>query len=100
MNKSDEKIRDTITEKRIKLHQFNPSKRKIWTVVGRTKEHWLYPEMNYCSCQGYYFGKLNNKPNCYHLDSIKIAINENGYELVEFSDDEFEDFISGLISEL
>ncbi len=100
MSKAEEKIRSAINEKRVKLHQFSPSKKKIWTVVGKTKEHWLYPEANYCSCQGYYFGKLGNKTSCYHLDSVRTAVKENQYDVIEFSDEEFDDFISGLISDL
>ena len=35
---SDEKIDSTISENRVKLHIFEPSQRKIWTVVGKEKD--------------------------------------------------------------
>ena len=35
------KIDSLLSEKRIKLHLFEPSNRKIWTVVGADKEYWL-----------------------------------------------------------
>ena len=50
MNKKSEKIDSVISEKRIKLHHFLPSDRKIWTVVGKEKEHWLDPDLEFCSC--------------------------------------------------
>ena len=100
MNKKSEKIDSVISEKRIKLHHFLPSDRKIWTVVGKEKEHWLDPDLEFCSCSGFYFGMLKNKKPCYHIDSIQIAKKEALYERIEFSDDEFESFMSGLINDL
>ena len=100
MNEKSKKIKSVITEKRIKLHYFLPSNRKIWTVVGKEKEHWLEPDLKFCSCAGFYFGMLKNKKPCYHIDSLQIAKKEEQYERIEFSDDEFESFMSGLINDL
>ena len=100
MNEKSKKIKSVISEKRIKLHYFLPSNRKIWTVVGKEKEHWLEPDLKFCSCSGFYFGMLKNKKPCYHIDSIQIAKKEALYERIEFSDDEFESFMSGLINDL
>lgn len=100
MNKSSEKIDSVVSQKRVKLHVFEPSNRKIWTVVGIGEEYWFDPESEYCSCPGYYFGKLNGKTSCYHLESFKIAKKDNQFETICFSDEEFGDFIAGLISDL
>ena len=100
MNKKSEKIRSVIHEKRIKLHHFLPSDRKIWTIVGTEKEHWLDPTLEFCSCSGFYFGMLKNKKPCYHLDSIHIARQENKFETIKFSDDEYDNFISGILDDL
>ena len=100
MNEKSKKIKSVISEKRVKLHYFLPSNRKIWTVVGKEKEHWLEPDLKFCSCAGFYFGMLKNKKPCYHIDSIQIAKKEEQYERIEFSDDEFESFMSGLINDL
>ena len=100
MNEKSKKIKSVISEKRIKLHCFLPSNRKIWTVVGKEKEHWLEPDLKFCSCAGFYFGMLKNKKPCYHIDSLQIAKKEELYEGIEFSDDEFESFMSGLINDL
>ena len=100
MKKDENKVKTAVSEKRVKLHVFEPSKRKIWTIVGKGKEHWLDPALEYCSCPGFYFGKINGKKECYHLESVKLAEKEGKIETIQFSDEEFEDFISGLISDL
>ena len=76
-----------------------PSKREIWTIVGKAKEHWIDPISKFCSCSGYYFGMIKNKSPCYHLESIFKAKKENKFEIIEFNDDEYESFISGIVSD-
>ena len=100
MKKNPDKIQSTIAEKRVKLHIFEPSKKEIWTVVGKEKEHWLDPESQYCSCRGFYFGRLSGKNTCYHLESAILAKKQNQVERIFFSDDEFVDFIMTLVSDL
>ncbi len=95
MDSQIKKIGSLLSEKRIKLHTFEPSNRKIWTVVGTDKEYWFDPDLDFCSCPGYYF---NNK--CYHLDLFPTAKTRNQIELTTFSDDEYESFINSLLSEL
>ena len=97
---TEEKIQTSLEENRIKLHLFEPSQRKVWTIVGQGEEHWIYPEMDYCSCPGFYFGQLNDKKECYHLKAIRIAQKENKFETITFSDEEFSSFISGVFSDL
>ncbi len=100
MDDRTDKIKTTIDAGSIKLHLFEPSQRKIWTIVGKGKEHWLDPEIMFCSCSGYYFSKMNDKKACYHLESIRIAEKEKKTEVIKFTDDEFDDFLRGLISDL
>jgi len=100
MNNDSERVQTMVLERRVKLHVFEPSQRKIWTVVGKNNEHWIDPDGVYCACPGFYFGKLNGKTTCYHLDSARLAIDENRVETVVFSDDEFSSFMSGIISDL
>ena len=100
MKKNLDKVELTIAEKRVKLHIFEPSKREVWTVVGKGKEHWIDLEEGYCSCKGYYFGRLAGKKTCYHLESAKLAKRRNESEKIIFSDDEYVDFLANLISDL
>ena len=100
MKKNPDRIESLVSEKRVKLHVFEPSQREIWTVVGKGKEHWLDPDSEYCSCPGYYFGKLSGKKSCYHLESVVLAKKENKFEKVIFSDDEYVEFLASLIPDL
>jgi len=100
VKKNPDRIQSIISEKRVKLHVFEPSMREIWTVVGKGKEHWLDPESEYCSCRGYYFGRLSGKNSCYHLESANLAKKHKQAEKIIFSDDEYVDFIMTLISDL
>ena len=100
MNKDSDRLGTMVLEKRVKLHVFEPSGRKIWTVVGRGEEYWADPESDFCSCPAFYFGQSNGKTSCYHLDSMSLAIKEDQFETTIFSDEEFSDFLAGLISDL
>ena len=100
MSTDSQRIESIVSEKRVKLHLFEPSQRKIWTVVGKSGEHWLDPDAEFCSCPGYYFGRLTGKLTCYHLESVYLAKKENKVEPIIFSDEEYADFILGIISDL
>ena len=76
----------------VKIHEFEPSGRMLYTVVGREDEYWMDPDARYCSCPGYYFGGRNS---CYHLESDLIT-----YEITEFNDSEFNGFVAGLIEHM
>ena len=93
--KKTKKISSLLSEKRVKLHLFEPSNRKIWTVVGTDKEYWFDPVLDFCSCPGYYF---NNE--CYHLELFPMATIKNKIELTTFSDDEYGSFIASLLVDL
>lgn len=75
-----------------KLHVFEPSGRRVWTVVGPGAEHWVDPDMRVCSCKAFHFGR----GECAH---ILAALNGKS-ETVRFSDDEFEGFVDGLLADI
>lgn len=101
MLKDSDKIESIVSEGRIKLHIFEPSMRKIWTVVGKGDEYWIDPVQKYCSCPSFYFSSINGKNNCYHLQAAIYAQKENKkIDDVIFSDNEFSDFVYGLICNL
>lgn len=100
MSDKSDRIELMASERRVKLHVFEPTQREIWTIVGRENEHWIDPDSDYCSCTGFYFGKLHGKDTCYHLESARQAIACNSVEKIIFSDDEFVDFLSGLLSDM
>ena len=100
MKKDSASLDAVVSGRGVKLHYFEPSKRKIWTVVGKDNEHWLDPEIGFCSCEDYFFNVLEKGGECYHLKSIKIAKEQNKVEVIKFSDSEFENFISAVLSDL
>lgn len=85
-----------VAEGRVKLHVFEPSGRRVWTVVGREDEHWLEPDSGYCSCPGYYFGEARA---CYHMSCQEMAKDLSKYETIRFADEEFDGFIMGLVAD-
>lgn len=89
-----------VSERGVKLHHFEPSGRKIWTVVGKENEHWLDPELGFCSCADYYYNALITGGECYHLKAVRIAQEQKKIETVKFSDSEFESFVSALVRDL
>jgi len=98
VSSEQKRIQRTVDEGRVKLHVFKPSERKLWTVVGKDKEYWLDPDINFCSCNAYYFGTLEKEAmTCYHLKSVKTAKEKKRVQQIIFSDDEFLDFTTGLM---
>lgn len=85
-----------VAEGRVKLHVFEPSGRRIWTVVGREDEYWMDPDSGYCSCQGYYFGDART---CYHVSCQERAATLSKYETIRLADEEFGGFIAGLVAD-
>lgn len=100
MKKDPSSAAAIVSKRGVKLHCFEPSGRKIWTVVGKENEHWLDPDLGFCSCEDYFFNTLNNGNECYHLKSAEMARKQNNIEIIHFSDEEFASFISALISDL
>ncbi len=96
----EDRAESAVSESRVKMHHFGPSGRAVWTVVGRSKEHWIDPDGRYCSCRGFYFGIPEGRKSCYHLDSALLARRLGRVERVSFDDSEFGDFVAGLISDL
>jgi predicted nucleic acid-binding Zn finger protein len=84
----------------VKLHLFEPSNRKVWTVVGKDNEHWLDSDLGYCSCEDYYYTAMEKGRQCYHLQAVTAAIKQDKVETVTFQDSEFESFISALVQDM
>ena len=43
---------------------------------------------------------LKNKKPCYHINSVQIAKQEIKIDVIKFSDEEFDDFISSVLTDL
>lgn len=89
-----------VSSRGVKLHHFEPSGRKIWTVVGKENEHWLDPELGFCSCADFYYNAMEKGGECYHLKAVKTAKEQDKVEVVMFADSEFEGFVAALVEDL
>ncbi|MEM2896132.1 MAG: hypothetical protein QXG01_00920 [Candidatus Bathyarchaeia archaeon] len=86
-----------IDEGRIKKYTFLPSGRVIWSVSGRKADYQIIPNINYCSCDDYYFRVLNHKKQlCYHLIAQKIAEITRKFKEERLQDREYELIINKL----
>ena len=79
-NSRDISSAKSFTNYKLKLHYFTPSKRCLWTIVGRNDEYWLDPELDYCTCKHYYFKTLSGKDKCQHLKILNELIKNKKYE--------------------
>jgi predicted nucleic acid-binding Zn finger protein len=86
---SDSRADNAVLSGSVKQLLFTPSKRTLWTVVGKDNEHWADPELGFCSCKDFYFTTLSGGDECYHLKSVKKAIQEDKFVSVEFDDSEY-----------
>jgi len=96
-----EKANRMVETKRIKLHIFLPSGRKVWTAVGSDGDHLLNVSQPYCSCRDFHFRYITDKDEeCYHLLALKMAIRSKTYDTIEFQDEEYTFFIRGLLKDI
>ena len=93
-------IESIVSSNGVKLHLFEPSNRKIWTVVGKDNEHWLDLDLGYCSCEDYYYNAMENGRQCYHLQAVQSALSQDKVDTIKFQDSEFESFISALVQDI
>ena len=100
MKKEAGNAESIISSNGVKLHLFEPSNRKIWTVVGKDNEHWLDLDLGYCSCEDYFYNAMEKGRQCYHLQAVKSAIGQNKVETIKFQDSEFESFMSALVQDI
>ena len=76
-----------------KVHVFEPSGRRVWTVVGPGSEHWVDPGARVCTCRAFRFGAGTE---CAHIAEAR----RGGHETVAFSDEEFAGFVGGLLADI
>lgn len=66
--------------------------------MGKHNEYWIDLELEYCSCNDYYFRTLSGRGICYHLGFARKKSNSNA-DVVRFSDSEYYDFIKSLVND-
>lgn len=71
----------------------------MWTALGKTYEYWLDLDLNYCTCNHYYFRTLSSKESCYHLNIAAKKIISGSFDETVFRDDEYDDFVAAIVSD-
>lgn len=93
LEKIKREAKEAVEEKRVKLYIFRPSGRRRWIVVGRHGDYLVLPDSGYCSCSDFFFRVLSHeKPTCYHLEAVKLAIKRKEYTMIE-EEDEWHDIL-------
>ncbi len=78
-----------------------PSRRVIFTVVGRAGDEFVDPQKPFCSCSNFFFRVLGgNEDLCYHLLSYKIARESKKLDTITFDDDEYASLLSAIIKDV
>jgi predicted nucleic acid-binding Zn finger protein len=73
----------------VKQMLFLPSGKKLWVVIGRDNEYWTDPELGFCSCKDFYFTTLSGGQDCYHLESVRKAIQQGEFTVIEFAEGDY-----------
>jgi len=96
-----EKAIDTVLAGGVKECRFLPSQRRVYSVVGTLGDEFIDPEKPYCSCSNFFFRVAGGSEElCYHLLSYRIATRTGRVAVVEFSDDEFGEYLSALVKDV
>ena len=90
------RVDDAVTFGSVKQMLFLPSGKRLWIVVGKDNEYWADPDLGFCSCKDFYFTTLSGGDECYHLKSIRKAIEENRFASMEFTDGEYVEFLQAI----
>jgi predicted nucleic acid-binding Zn finger protein len=93
------RVEETVNLGSVKLHVFLPSRKEIWTVVGKDDEHWVDPDLQFCSCKYFYYKTLSNDHLCYHLKSVEQAKQSNKFVRTDFNDSEYAAFLKALLAD-
>jgi len=85
-----EKARDVVKSKGVRLHEFAPGGRMVWTVHGKSREYQVMPEIPFCYCDDYYYRVMSqSKGLCYHLIAQMLAEASNHFEHLTRRDSEY-----------
>ncbi len=90
-----------VNNQSVKLHRFSPSGRELWTVVGKEGDQLVDEGQPYCSCRDFHYRVLGEKEEtCYHLLGLKIAKQLKAFDIIEFDDMEYPQFLGALLNDL
>jgi predicted nucleic acid-binding Zn finger protein len=86
---------EAVKENRVKKYSFKPSGRTVWIVVGRERDYLIMPEVEFCTCDDFYFRVLDREVHlCYHLIAQKLAKNLDWFAAIEEHDELFDSLMN------
>jgi predicted nucleic acid-binding Zn finger protein len=92
---------ETVLAGGVKESRFQPSGRKLITVVGRLGDEFVDPEKPYCSCSNFYFKVQGGREDaCYHLLSYWIASKTGRVDVVGFDDEEYGPYLIAVLNDV
>lgn len=81
---------DLANSRKVRVYEFKPSGRLVWTVQGRKSEYQVLPDIPFCYCDDYYFRVMDKKRGlCYHIIAQRIAEALNEFEKVSKNDSQY-----------
>lgn len=86
---------EALKENRVKKYIFKPGGRIVWIVVGRERDYLIMPEVDFCTCDDFYFRVLDRQVHmCYHLIAQKLAKNLDWYDIIEEHDELYDSLMN------
>ena len=86
---------EALKENRVKKYIFKPGGRIVWIVVGRERDYLMMPEVDFCTCDDFYFRVLDRQVHmCYHLITQKLAKNLDWYDTIEEHDELYDSLMN------
>lgn len=86
---------EALKENRVKKYIFKPGGRIVWIVVGRKRDYLIMPEVDFCTCDDFYFRVLDRQVHmCYHLIAQKLAKNLDWYDTIEEHDELYDSLMN------
>ena len=86
---------EAVKENRVKKYSFKPSGRTVWIVVGRERDYLIMPDVEFCTCDDFYFRVLDREVHlCYHLIAQKLAKNLDWFAVIEEHDELFDSLMN------
>ena len=96
-----DKAIDTVLQRNVKKQRFGPSGRSVYSVVGNGGDEFVDPVRGFCSCSHYFFRVLGgHDETCYHLLSLRMAVEADMLDEVDFHDEEYEQFVRSLFLDI
>lgn len=86
---------EALKENRVKKYIFKPGGRIVWIVVGRERDYLIMPEVDFCTCDDFYFRVLDRQVHmCYHLIAQKLAKNLDWFDTIEEHDELYDSLMN------